>query len=147
MRSGFSIGEVARQTRCSVASVRYYEQVGLLPNASRRVGGHRVYGSSDLQRLSFIRRCRDFGFSVAETRELLAVSARGTPCAEAREIAAARLQAVRTRLVELKMLERSLAGFVRNCDSTCEGTKVEECTLISDIAGEPRPTCCAKAKS
>ena len=141
-RAGLSIGEVARQARCSVPSVRYYEQIGLLPSASRRAGGHRVYGSSDLGRLSFIRRCRAFGFSVAEIRELLAVSARGTPCAEARDIAAARLQAVRARLLELQALERSLAGFVRNCDSTCDSGKVEDCTLFDDIAGEIAPACC-----
>ena len=141
-RTGFSIGEVARQAQCSVPSVRYYEQIGLLPSAIRRAGGHRVYGSSDLKRLSFIRRCRIFGFSIAEIRELLAVSERGTPCAEAREIAAARLQAVRAKLVELQALERSLAGFVRNCDVTCDSGMVEACTLFDDIAGRTRSACC-----
>lgn len=141
-RCGLSIGEVARQAQRSVPSVRYYEQIGLLPNASRRAGGHRVYGSTDLKRLSFIRRCRDFGFSVAQIRELLAVSTRGTPCVEAREIAAARLQAVRSKLFELQALERSLAGFVRNCDATCESGRVEDCTLFDDIAGETDPACC-----
>ena len=141
-RSGLSIGEVARQTRCSVPSVRYYEQIGLLPNASRRAGGHRVYASADLVRLSFIRRCRAFGFSVAEIRELLAVSERGTPCAEAREIAAARLQAVQAKLSELRALERSLAGFVRNCDASCDSGLVEDCTLFDDISGRTGRACC-----
>ena len=141
-RSGLSIGELARQALCSVPSVRYYEQIGLLPSASRRAGGHRVYGSDDRKRLSFIRRCRDFGFSVAEIRELLTVSARGTPCAEARGIAMLRLQAVRAKLLELQSLERSLARFVRNCDKTCDGGKVEDCTLFDDIAGETASTCC-----
>jgi len=142
-KSGLAIGEVARRTGCSVASVRYYEQIGLLPNADRRSGGHRVYGMVDLKRLRFIRRSRDFGFSVAEIRELLTVSARGTPCAEARDIAVARLQAVRTKLLELQSLERALAGFVRNCDTTCESGKVEDCTLFDDIAGDGGPACCA----
>lgn len=141
-RSGLSIGEVAGQTGCSVASVRYYEQIGLLPSAGRRSGGHRVYGMVDLKRLRFIRRSRDFGFSIAEIRELLAVSARGTPCAEARDIAAARLNAVRAKLLELQSLERALAGFVRNCDVTCESGNVEDCTLFDDITGETGPACC-----
>ncbi len=101
-----------------------------------------MYGNADLQRLSFIRRCRDFGFSVAEIRELLAVSARGTPCAEARVIAEARLQAVRAKLLELQALERSLAGFVRNCDATCDSGKIEDCTLFDDIARETAPAYC-----
>jgi DNA-binding transcriptional MerR regulator len=141
-RPGLSIGEVARQAQCSVPSVRYYEQIGLLPSAKRRAGGHRVYGSTDLKQLRFIRRCRDFGFSVAEIRELLAVSERGRPCIEAREIAAARLQTVRTKLLELQALERSLAGFVRNCDVTCDSGKIEDCTLFDDIARDPAPACC-----
>ena len=141
-RSGLSIGEVAKGAKCSVPSVRYYEQIGLLPTAGRRSGGHRVYGSSDLQRLSFIRRCRDFGFSVAEIRELLAVSTPGTPCADARQIAEARLEAVRAKLVEVQALERSLAGFVRNCQSVCPGGTIEQCTLFDDIAGERSAKCC-----
>ena len=140
--SGFSIGDVARQAKCSVASVRYYEEIGLLPSASRRPGGHRVYGTVDLKRLSFIRRCRDFGFTVAETRELLAVSSPGTPCADAREIAAARLRTVRSRLIELQALEASLAGFVQNCSSTCEGGTVEDCTLFDDISRSATVNCC-----
>jgi len=139
---GLSIGEVARQAKCSVASVRYYEEIGLLPSASRKSGGHRVYGSVDLKRLSFIRRCRDFGFSVAETRELLAVSTPGTPCADAREIAVARLRTVRSKLIELKALERSLAGFVQNCSSTCAGGTVEDCTLFDDMTRQPMANCC-----
>lgn len=139
-RFGLSIGDVARQAKCSVAAVRYYEEVGLLPSASRRSGGHRVYGTVDLNRLSFIRRCRDFGFTVAETRELLAVAKPGTPCVEAREIAAARLRTVRSKLVELQALESSLAGFVRTCSSTCAGGTVEDCTLFDDISRQtPRP--------
>ena len=141
-RTGLSIGEIARQARCSVPSVRYYEQIGLLPSAMRRAGGHRIYESSDLRRLNFIRQCRTFGFSVTEIRELLAVSARGAPCAEAREIAAARLHAVRVKLLELQALEQSLAKFVRNCDARCEGNLVEDCTLFDDIAGKNGPACC-----
>lgn len=141
-RSGLSIGEVARQAKCSVASIRYYEDIGLLPAAGRRSGGHRVYGLSELNLLAFIRRCRDFGFSIAEVRELLAMSKPGTPCAEARDIAASRLDRVRTKLSELKALEQSLAAFVSNCSATCAGGTVENCTLIDDIVGEPDARCC-----
>lgn len=141
-RSGLAIGQVAREARCSVASIRYYEEIGLLPSAGRRAGGHRVYGASDVKRLTFIRRCRDFGFSIDKMRELLAASAPGTPCAEAREIAAAQLRVVRGKLLELQMLERALAGFVANCSTTCADGTVDECTLFDNISAQPGPRCC-----
>ena len=61
-----TIGALADETRCSIPTIRYYEQVGLMPEANRRPGGHRFYGEPDLKRLTFIRRCRDFGFSIGE---------------------------------------------------------------------------------
>jgi DNA-binding transcriptional MerR regulator len=140
--SGLSIGHVAREAGCSVASIRYYEDIGLLPSAGRRSGGHRVYGADDVRRLVFIRRCRDFGFPIEKVRELLSASSADTPCKEARDIAAAHLQSVRDKLVELKALERALAGFVRNCDANCASGTVQDCTLFDDIAGQPAPACC-----
>ena len=59
-----SIGLLAQQAGCSVPTIRYYEEIGLLPVVPRTEGGRRVYGSATVRRLSFIRRCRDFGFSI-----------------------------------------------------------------------------------
>lgn len=142
IRSGLAIGQVAREAKCSVASIRYYEEIGLLPSAGRRSSGHRVYGTSDLKRLVFIRRCRDFGFSLDKVRELLGASTPGTPCSEAREIAVSQLKAVRSKLLELQLLERTLARFVANCTSTCVDWIVDECTLFDDISAPPRSNCC-----
>jgi DNA-binding transcriptional MerR regulator len=61
LHNGMTIGRLAAETRCTVPTIRYYEEIGLLPEADRRAGGHRVYGEGDLRRLTFIRRCRDFG--------------------------------------------------------------------------------------
>jgi DNA-binding transcriptional MerR regulator len=68
--ASISIGLVARQAGCSVPTIRY-EEIGLLPAVPRTEGGRRVYGSATVRRLSFIRRCRDFGFSIVEVRELV----------------------------------------------------------------------------
>jgi DNA-binding transcriptional MerR regulator len=144
-RSGLSIGLVAREAGCSVASIRYYEDIGLLPSAGRRAGGHRVYGSDDVRRLVFIRRCRDFGFPIQKVRELLAASSAETPCKEARDIAAVQLRTVRNKLVELQALERALAGFVLNCDANCASGTVQDCTLFDDISAQPILACCGNA--
>ena len=60
--SSISIGVVAKQTGCTVPTIRYYEEIGLLPQAARTESGQRNYGEATLRRLTFIRRCRDFGF-------------------------------------------------------------------------------------
>lgn len=142
MRSGLSIGEVARESGCSVPTVRYYEEIGLVPNAGRRNGGHRVYDLTDLQRLTFVRRCRDFGFSVKQVRDLLDVARPGTPCSEARDIAASHLRSVRSKLADLQALEASLAGFVATCSTTCAGGTVDDCTLFEDLGTGPATSCC-----
>jgi MerR family copper efflux transcriptional regulator len=64
------IGALAEQTGCSVPTIRYYEQIGLIPAARRRSGGHRVYDAAAVQQLGFIRRCRDFGFALEQIRAL-----------------------------------------------------------------------------
>ena len=62
----FTIGELAKETATTTPTIRYYEEIGLLPPASRKPGGQRIYDESTLLLLTFIRRCRDFGFSIDE---------------------------------------------------------------------------------
>ena len=66
--AGFSIGELARRTRVKVPTIRYYEQVGLLPIAARTQGQQRRYGNAEVARLNFIRHARELGFEVADVR-------------------------------------------------------------------------------
>lgn len=73
----YSIGEVCERTRLSARTVRYYEELGLLPGVRRRSGGRRVYGADELERLRFIRRLKQLGLSLAEIKELNAVYAIG----------------------------------------------------------------------
>ena len=76
MRIGaFRIGALAERTGTSVATIRYYEEIGLLRQAARR-GGQRIYDHEDARRLGFIRRCRDFDFSIPEIRSLLSLMQR-----------------------------------------------------------------------
>lgn len=101
-------------------TIRYYEQIGLLRQAARQPGGQRVDSRDDVERLTFIRRCRDFDFSIEQIRTL--VSILGDPnssCMAARDMAAERLTAVRAKMRELKALERSLIAVVECCDTSC----------------------------
>jgi len=68
-----SIGGVREQTGLSARTVRYYEELGLLPGVRRRAGGRRVYGADELERLRFIQRLKQLGLSLAEIKELNAI--------------------------------------------------------------------------
>ncbi len=138
-----TIGLLAEETQCSVPAIRYYEEIGLLPKARRLPGGHRVYRPADRQRLLFVRRCRDFGFSIEQIRQLLALA--GSPskdCTAARDLARDHLGEVRRKLKELRALERSLKQFVEDCNSQCLGGRAEDCVILVDLANPKQPACC-----
>ena len=135
MSAKLSIGIVARRTGASVPTVRYYEQIGLLPPAVRTEAGQRTYDEATVRRLVFIRRCRDFGFSLDQVRELVSlVDQPNRPCIEVRDIAATHLAEVRRKLNELKELEASMTAFVRSCDTACAGGATVDCTILEDLA-------------
>jgi len=82
--SGYSIGEAARAAGLTAKTIRYYEQVGLIPRASRRAGvartgGDRIYNAADVGRLRFIRHARLVDLSLADIRELLEIADAGCP--------------------------------------------------------------------
>lgn len=142
-----SIGTVAKRTGCSVPTIRYYEDIGLMPPAARTEAGQRSYGEAALRRLGFIRRCREFGFSVQQVRELAGLMDEpGRPCAEVRAVAASHLAELQRKLREMAALEANLVAFVRSCDSACVGGAAVDCTILEDLATPPgRPAaarCC-----
>jgi DNA-binding transcriptional MerR regulator len=131
----FKIGSLAERTGTSAPTIRYYEEIGLLRAAERQGGGQRMYGDADVRRLTFIRRCREFGFSIEQVRSLVALSEdRERSCMHARDLAREHLGAVRAKLEELKALERSIASFVKTCDTTCAGGPGPDCTIVADLS-------------
>jgi MerR family copper efflux transcriptional regulator len=110
------IGGLAAQANVSVDTVRYYERAELLPSPSRTASGYRTYPAGTVERLQFIRRAKDLGFSLEEIRDLLALSdQRGTGVSEIREIAARRLADVEARLAEFSRLRDGLKRLVDAC--------------------------------
>lgn len=135
-----SIGALAARTGLNVSAIRYYEAVGLIPAATRRPSGHRVYGSDAEALLTLIRHCRDFGFSLEDTRALVSLASNGErDCVEARDITRMHLAAVRSRLAELQALARSLGRFVASCDAQCAGGPAPRCTIFTDLGGGVKP--------
>jgi DNA-binding transcriptional MerR regulator len=137
--SGLRIGALAARTRTNAPTIRYYEEIGLLPQPDRSAGGQRVYDEEDVGRLTFIRRCREFGFSIDRVRALVElVQDRQRSCLHARDLALGHLAEVRSKLKELKRLERSIAKFVADCDSLCSGGPGSDCTILQDLGRNPR---------
>lgn len=129
------IGTLAERTGTNAPTIRYYEEIGLLRSADRQAGGQRVYGDADVKRLTFIRRCRDFGFSIDQVRSLVAlVQDPQSSCMHARDVAREHLTAVRAKLAELKALERSIAGFVASCEASCAGGPGPDCVILEDLS-------------
>ncbi|MBX3494365.1 MAG: helix-turn-helix domain-containing protein [Parvibaculum sp.] len=130
-----TIGALAKAAGVSAPTIRYYEEVGLLPKATRSAAGQRLYDNTDVDRLTFIRRSRDFGFSVDQVQQLvdLSISA-DRDCFEVRDMAAAHLDEVRARLKELRALERNLTGFVKQCASVCAGGSGRDCVVFKDMS-------------
>lgn len=128
------IGELARRTETTVATIRYYEEIGLLRRAIRQSGGQRTYDFEDASRLTFVRRCRAFDLSIDDIRALLAtMQDERSSCTKARDLAEGHLQRVRNRILDLTALEKSLASMVRGCDANCAGGPGPDCVIFEEI--------------
>jgi DNA-binding transcriptional MerR regulator len=110
-----SIREVCARTGLSARTVRYYEELGLLPGVRRRTGGRRVYGADEVERLRFITRLKALGLALDEIGELNAVHAiAGSTRAMLRrldELLARRLEELDARIRELDSLRDQIRKY------------------------------------
>ena len=129
------IGELGAATGTKVETIRYYEQIGLLPPPARSASNYRSYGTSHLQRLAFIRRARDLGFPLEQVRELLSLADdKDRSCEAVDEIARAHLATVKRKVKELGSLGRELERLVRQCGRGAIG----DCRIIEALADAER---------
>ena len=125
-------GELAKRTGCNLETVRYYEQIGLMPEPPRTEGGHRIYDAIHERRLRFILRARELGFAIEEIRGLLSLVDGGAyTCAEVRELTVHHLREVRAKVADLRRLERTLARTV----AACAGSDIPDCPVIDALNG------------
>lgn len=124
------IGVLARETGVKVPTIRFYEEIGLMPEAKRTDGAWRLYDESARQRLDFIKHSRDLGFSVDDIRALLRMSSNPeNPCADAEAIASAQLQTVERKIAQLEALRTELQKITAACD----GGRIAECRVIEAL--------------
>lgn len=143
------IGHLARQAGVAVDTVRYYERCGLLAAPARRPSGYRSYADADLDRLRFIRRGKELGFTLEEIRELLRLNSDVTADrGQVRALVSRRLAEVDRQLVALGEVRATLAGL----ESSCSGKgPVAGCPIIAQVlhtpSDEPTPPKSIDARS
>ena len=132
MNQSFTIGELANQTGVKVVTIRYYEQIGVLPVPARTAGNYRAYSRDNLRRLQFIRRSRDLGFSLDQIRQMLGLLSEDAPsCAEICAITASHLEDIEDKVRDLKRLAKEL----RRINSSCSGKRrMAECRIIEALS-------------
>ena len=132
-----NIGQAARASGVSAKMIRYYESVGLAPEAVRKTNGYRRYDATDVQRLRFIRRARDLGFSLERVRELHALwSDRDRQSADVKALALAHIAELETRAAELRSMIETLRALVAACD----GDHRPACPILDDLQAEKLAT-------
>lgn len=136
-----NIGEAARHSGLPAKTIRYYEEIGLV-RPDRRDNNYRDYGPHTLEVLRFLRRSREFGFTIEQCRALLTLYEDPTRCSsEVKSLASTRIVEIDDKIRELEALRESLGRLVRRCP----GDHAPACPIIDELAGAAAPATVAVA--
>lgn len=131
MNHRIAIGKVSEASGVKVPTIRYYEQIGLLPAPPRTEAGRRTYDHKDMERLAFIRHSRELGFDIEEIKTLLQLQdVPNQTCERADSIAKAHLIEVKKKIASLTALQHELECMVEGCSNG----RVETCRVIEILA-------------
>jgi len=126
-----NIGEAAEATGVTAKMIRHYEQIGLIRAAGRTGSGYRVYGPKDLSTLSFIRRARDLGFSIAQIRDLLTLwQDRARASSDVKRIASEHIDEMRAKMQLLQEMVHTL----EHLSAHCHGDDRPDCPILEQLA-------------
>lgn len=129
-----NISEASERSDVTAKMIRYYESIGLLKPAARRVNGYRDYGADDVSILQFIRRTRDLGFSLEEVGALLALwRDRKRPSREVKRLADSHIADLERRIREMRAVVRTL----RDLSQHCHGDDRSDCPILDDLSAAP----------
>ncbi len=136
MNRSLNIGEAAEAAGVSAKMIRHYEQIGLLPPASRTEAGYRQYGERDVSILRFIRQSRQLGFSIDRIAELLGLWSRhDRPSRDVKALAQAHLDELHEKMRELAQMQQALSALVERC----HGGDDPHCSILAGLAaGSPQ---------
>jgi MerR family transcriptional regulator, copper efflux regulator len=129
-----TIGRLAAQAGVAIDTIRYYERHGLLPPPQRRASGYREYAPADVERLRFVRRAKELGFTLNEIGELLSLTAqRGSDMRGVKRKAEERLDQVEHKIQELQRVRRGLKALIAACPGHGE---LDSCPIVAALAGK-----------
>ena len=125
------IGTVAHKSGVTAKTIRFYESIGLIPQASRSAKGYRLYGQSDVETLRFIHHARHLGFSVEDVANLLALwRDKNRASADVKALASRHIDDVERRIVQLQAVRRTLVDLAERC----HGDDRPDCPILEDLA-------------
>ncbi|SFR33834.1 DNA-binding transcriptional regulator, MerR family [Yoonia tamlensis] len=128
----FSIGALSDRTGVKIATIRYYEDMGLLPPPERTAGNQRRYSQSGLDRLAFIKHARDLGFAIDAIKALITLHDHpDRSCAQANAIAQTQLADVQSKIARLRRLETELSRIATNCYGA---GRAGDCYVLTSLA-------------
>ncbi len=128
-----TIGEAANASGVSAKMIRHYEEIGLIPRASRSPSGYRHYRESDIHVLRFVRRSRELGFSMKEIAALLGLwNNRRRASADVKRLAMKHVADLEARIGEMQAMKRTLERLA----SCCHGDHRPDCPILDDLAEE-----------
>jgi len=137
-----TMGDLVKRSGISAETVRFYEREGLLPEPPRSQGGHRRYMAGDVERLQFIQRAKQLGFSLREVQELLRLAdSPDATCAEVCAVSNKCLADIEEKIASLTRMRDALPALTRRCPSS--DASVEKCTIIGALRAEK--SCCDMA--
>jgi DNA-binding transcriptional MerR regulator len=127
------IGRVAKDAKVNIQTLRYYERVGMIKPESRDASGYRMYAGDSVKRVGFIKKAQELGFTLAEIKELLTLRGNSAQSrSTARKKASAKLAVIRGRIADLKSLEKTLQGLIKDCE---RGSLDGPCPILEKMEG------------
>jgi Cu(I)-responsive transcriptional regulator len=131
-----NIGGAARASGVSAKMIRYYESIGLIPQAVRSDSGYRHYTDNDIHTLRFVRRSRDLGFSVDDITRLLGLwRDRGRASADVKAVALHHVAALKSKIAALQEMVVTLEHLAHHC----HGDGRPDCPIMDDLSGRADP--------
>ncbi len=124
-----TIGQLASVAGVNVETIRYYQRTGLIQEPDKPLSGYRVYPASDIQRIKFIKRAQQLGFTLAEIQELLDMGE--GHCQEVQALARQKLDKIESHLKDLKAMRKVLKQLVQQCEA--EGDAQTHCAIIESL--------------
>ena len=126
MSAEITIGGLAHRVGVNIETIRYYERIGLMPRPPRTSKGRRIYDESGLRILTFIRKARDLGFSIEDTRNLLGLREVHDGCNDVKAIALRHREKVRADMQRALEVDRILSDAIERCP----GGSTAACTIL-----------------